>query len=138
MSDEELFGMYNDKSLVGLISATRGEGYGLPMIEAAAAGLPVMATDWSGHKTFLQDGCWLPVNYELKQIVPERVDSRIFMDRSMWAYPLEQSFKDSLQKLYNDRNVYRQKCLKSRNAILDNFCESKLQTEYDKFLEENL
>ena len=138
MTDEDLFDLYNDSSLIGLISATRGEGYGLPMIEAAASGLPVIATDWSGHKTFLQDGSWIPVKYELKQVVDQRVDNRIFMARSMWADPSEESFKNGLQKLYNERNVYREKCKKSRNKIVDKFSETSLQKEYDKFLEENL
>ena len=45
MEEEQLKSLYLDKSLVSLISTTRGEGFGLPMLEAAVCGLPVVATD---------------------------------------------------------------------------------------------
>ena len=32
---------------------THGEGFGLPLYEGSSAGLPVIATDWSGHLDFL-------------------------------------------------------------------------------------
>ena len=39
-----------------MISFTRGEGYGLPLVDAAASGLPIVATNWSGHLQFLSKG----------------------------------------------------------------------------------
>ena len=136
MSDEELFRFYNDGSLVSLISATRGEGYGLPMIEASAAGLPVLATDWSGHKTFLQDGSWVPVNYKMIKIPDEKVDNRIFMAGSMWADVDEDHFKSQLTNLYNNRNNLRQNAKKTRKKVIDNFSHTAISKLYDNFLQE--
>ena len=136
MNDKELFKMYCDKSLVGLISATRGEGYGLPMIEAAAAGLPVLATDWSGHKTFLQEDCWIPVKYNMIKIPTQKVDNRIFMDRSMWADPQEESFKEGLQKLYSQRGKLKQICKNKRNTVIEKFSQKAVEKLYNEFLAE--
>jgi glycosyltransferase involved in cell wall biosynthesis len=36
------------------LSAPRGEAWGLPIIEAAASGLPIISTMYSGHAEFLQ------------------------------------------------------------------------------------
>ena len=136
MTDKQLFKMYCDKSLVGLITATRGEGYGLPMIEASAAGLPVLATDWSGHKTFLQDGSWVPVNYKMVKIPDEKVDNRIFMEGSMWADVDESHFKSQLTNLYNNRNSLRQNAKKTRTKVIDNFSHTAVSKLYDNFLQE--
>lgn len=135
MDSDELFKLYNDQSLIGLISATRGEGYGLPMIEAAAAGLPVMATDWSGHKTFLQDGCWLPIKYTLVPLQEQRTDDRIFMKGSCWAAADENDFKLGLEKLHKQRSSYRKKALAQREVILDKFSQSYIEKLYDNFME---
>ena len=56
MTDEEIAGLYKNQKIKALVTATRGEGYGLPLLEAAAAGTPVIATNWSGHLDFLNNG----------------------------------------------------------------------------------
>jgi glycosyltransferase involved in cell wall biosynthesis len=49
---------------------TRAEGWGLPLIEAVAAGLPVITTRYSGHMEFLQHvaDSVLPVAHVMTQI----------------------------------------------------------------------
>ncbi len=136
MTDEELFEFYNDSSLVSLITATRGEGYGLPMIEAASCGLPVVATNWSGHKTFLQENSWIPVDYDLITIPNERADDRIFMPNSMWAMPKEESFKKALKEMFKKRAYYRNQCQKSSEKIRKRFSHAAVSKLYDEFLEE--
>ncbi|MGZ5380689.1 MAG: glycosyltransferase family 4 protein [Thermoanaerobaculia bacterium] len=40
---------------------TRGEGWGMPILEAMACGLPAIATPWSGPSEFLNDGVGYPI-----------------------------------------------------------------------------
>ncbi|MCS7290074.1 MAG: glycosyltransferase [Roseiflexus sp.] len=51
ISDESLGALY--RSADCFVLPTRGEGWGLPILEAMACGLPVIATDWSGQTEFL-------------------------------------------------------------------------------------
>ena len=40
---------------------TRGEGWGLPILEAMACGLPAIATDWSAQTEFFHAGVGYPL-----------------------------------------------------------------------------
>ena len=53
MTNAEMQSLYRNDKVRCLVSTTHGEGFGLPLFEAAYNGLPVIATDWSGHLDFL-------------------------------------------------------------------------------------
>src|ERR1044072_1386725 len=43
MSDDEVAALYRHPKIKALVALTRGEGFGLPILEAAASGLPIIA-----------------------------------------------------------------------------------------------
>ena len=77
LRQDEIAALYHHRKIKAFAIATRGEGYGLPLIESAAAGLPVIATNWSGHLEFLNRDNFYPVDYELVDIPDEKIDNRI-------------------------------------------------------------
>lgn len=60
-SHEQLLKLYRSSDC--FVTASRGEAWNLPAFEAAALGLPVIATGWSGHMHFL-------ANYENAEFIP--------------------------------------------------------------------
>jgi len=116
------------------ISATRGEGYGLPLIEAAASGIPIAATNWSGHLDFLGDD-FIKVDYEMVNIPDSRVDNRIFISGAKWAEPKKESFTNSLSNLKENYQEHLKKSRKLKKKIESKFSKDKICKKYDKFLE---
>ena len=53
MNEQELHSLYVHPKIKAMINFGHGEGFGLPLFEAAACSLPVIATDWSAHTEFL-------------------------------------------------------------------------------------
>lgn len=52
-SDEEMNELYNHSKVKAMVSLTRGEGFGRPLLEFSLTNKPVIASNWSGHIDFL-------------------------------------------------------------------------------------
>lgn len=132
MNESEVASLYNHPKINCYISATRGEGYGLPLVDAAASGMPVIATNWSGHLDFLGDS-FAKVGYELVDINKSRVDSRIFVEGAKWANVKEKEFKEKLMSVFKDHKSYQNDAKKHQQFVVDNFSKEAVLKMYDKF-----
>tara|TARA_R100001224_G_scaffold113247_1_gene97954 strand:+ start:134 stop:1453 length:1320 start_codon:yes stop_codon:yes gene_type:complete len=145
MTEEEMNGLYQHKSIKGFINLAHGEGFGLPMFEAAYHKLPVIAMGWSGHVDFLYapekskkskktKKQMVPyfgkVNHNLGQVQPYAVWKGVIEENSLWAYPVEKSYKAVLQDVYENHKTYK------KTAIdLDKYLRSKFTNanQYKQF-----
>lgn len=102
LGDRELAALYKHPKIKAFITTTHGEGFGLPIAEAAACGLPVLATDWSGQLDFLEhEGkkLFVKLDYELKEI-PQACHWPNVMDPgSKYAFPIEADVKMKMAKV---------------------------------------
>lgn len=107
LDDNTVAALYRHPNVKALISATRGEGFGLPLLEAAACDLPVIATAWSAHTEFLGLGRYVDLPCTLQTIPKERVDDRIFPRGSKWAEVSEGDFKRRVRKFRSSSSIPR-------------------------------
>mgnify|MGYP001239612126 CR=1 FL=1 len=134
MTEDEISSLYSHPKVKALVSLTRGEGYGLPLLEAAAAGLPVIATEWSGHLDFLKKGKFLGVKYRLKEVHPSRIDGQIFMEGSRWAEVDENHAKFRLRKFRKSPEKPIEWAVNLRETLLDQYSQNAINTIYDQEL----
>ena len=52
-SDEEMNELYNHPKVKSMVSFTKGEGFGRPLLEFSLIDKPIIASGWSGHLDFL-------------------------------------------------------------------------------------
>ena len=118
MTRQELADMY--RSCDAFVLPSRAEGWGLPLIEAAASGLPIISTDWSGHTEFLQHikNSVLNVSHTITPIdCPEYQNfyPDINRDWGTWAKPDVHSIATALQTVCRDYNtLFEHACANSR------------------------
>ena len=136
MNQSEIASLYRNKKIKALVSCTRGEGFGLPLLEAAASGLPVIATNWSSHPEFLNLGKWLKLPYELKEIDQSRVDNSIFMEGTKWAEVSEVDFKKTIRKFYNKPQKPISWAKESVDEIRKNYSQKAICEKYDEVFRE--
>jgi glycosyltransferase involved in cell wall biosynthesis len=63
---------------------TRGEGWGMPILEAMACGLPAIATDWSGQREFFHAGVGYPIR--VRALIPAVAKCQLYTG-FRWADP---------------------------------------------------
>jgi ADP-heptose:LPS heptosyltransferase/glycosyltransferase involved in cell wall biosynthesis len=100
-TENEMAALYNHPQIKAFVSLTHGEGFGLPLLEAAACQLPIVATNWSGHLDFLKKGTFSPIEYELRTIPAAAEWGDILVKGSRWAEVKEDDVKNRLAKMAN-------------------------------------
>lgn len=138
MSDAEVASLYRHPKVKALVTLTRGEGYGLPILEAAASGLPVIATGWSGHLDFLDHGKYVSIYYQLGEVHPSRVDGKIFVKGARWANPSEEDAKKRLVKFRQSPTVPTQWAKDLQQVLLPKYSLAMICKNYDEALREYL
>lgn len=132
LSDSEVSSLYVHPKIRALVSLTRGEGYGLPILEAAASGLPVIATAWSGHVDFLSHGKYLEIPYKLVPVHQSRIDGKIFMPGTNWAFPNEEEFKKKIKKFRNSFSIPKEWAQDLKEKIVEKYSIDKIIGLYNE------
>jgi len=131
LSDSEITSLYTHPNINALVSLTRGEGFGLPILEAAASGLPVIATNWSAYLDFMNKGKFISIDYSLAPIHSSRCDPNIFMADAQWAAPNEDDFKDKIKKFYKKHDKPNEWAKELSTIIKKEYSFDAIASTYD-------
>jgi|TARA_R110000824_G_scaffold156733_5_gene329938 glycosyltransferase involved in cell wall biosynthesis len=106
MTDEEMHALYVQDKIKAMVAIPHGEGFGLPIFEAAYSGLPIISVGWSGQCDFLYDEDrqmhFYDVAFDINKVPAEAVWKGVLEENSGWAYAREASAKEKMRECYND------------------------------------
>ena len=132
--------LYQHPTMKALINIGHGEGWGLPLFEAAYNGLPLITITWSGQRDFIckpnKKGKAVPrvirVDYDLNRVQQEAVWEGVIQADSMWAFPKEASYKRALRGALEKEGHYKQEAVALQKYITEMFVD---EVQYAQFVE---
>jgi len=133
LSDAEMVSLYKNKNVSAYITTSHGEGFGLPVFEAAQHGVPVIAPNWGGIKDFSGDS-FVELEYEEREIEEHQVWEDIFEADSKWCFPKLESVRTQMREVYNNLNKYKKQAKAHQNFISENFTEQTLNIRYNNII----
>lgn len=134
LTDEEIITLHRHPKVKASVTTTRGEGFGIPLLEAAACDLPVMATNWSGHKDFLDKGKFVKFDCTINPVHPSRIDNQIFLQGTQWASCNEEDVKRKLRKFYESSETPGEWAKDLGVKIREEFSFASISSKYTEAL----
>lgn len=133
LTDEEMNGLYNHPKVKSMVSITKGEGFGRPLLEFSMTGKPIIASNWSGHLDFLNLEHSILIGGELKEVHESATDSFIIKD-AKWFTANYNEFIAALKILREKYFNFLQKSEKLRKINKDKFSKEKMTEEFENIL----
>jgi hypothetical protein len=82
-TDSEVNELYNHPKVKAMVSLTKGEGFGRPLLEFSLTKKPIITTNWSGHIDFLNTSNSVLLGGELRPVHPA-VANQFLLKESSW------------------------------------------------------
>ena len=119
ISDEEMNNLYNNPKVKAMISLTKGEGFGRPLLEFSLTGKPIMASGWSGQLDFLDNQKALLIGGTLTNVHNSAAVKDMILLESQWFTPNDVQVGQGYTSLYKKYKDYIQpaKQLKNKNKV---------------------
>lgn len=97
LTDDEMNELYNHPKVKALVSLTKGEGFGRPLLEFAAVNKPIIVSRWSGHLDFLNEKYTLFLGGELEKVDNSAVVPDVILPEAQWFQPKSEDIANAYQ-----------------------------------------
>jgi len=138
ISDEDMNEIYNHPKIKAMVSFTKGEGFGRPLLEFSTTGKPIIASNWSGHTDFLHPDFTFLVGGKLEDIHPSSVMKDMIIEGSKW-FEVDLNEASKVYKyVYKKYKTVSKQGLKQKSHVLRNFTLAKMQDKIKELLDKHV
>lgn len=134
-TDSEMNSLYNHPKVKAMLSFTKGEGFGRPLLEFTTTGKPIIASNWSGQTDFLKPEYSYLLPGGVNKVHPSAVNNWIMQD-SKW-FTVNYSFASQvLNNCYVSYQAAVTRCKKQKDHTLSNFTMEHMQDKIKYFIDD--
>ena len=138
-TDSEVNELYNHPKVKAMVSLTKGEGYGRPLLEFTLSKKPLIATGWSGHMDFLNPEFTTLLKGTLTKVHPS-TQNQFLIAESEWFTPEAGQvgfyLKDVFENYKNYIDGAKRQAFKSKNEFSWDKMKEKTDNLFTQYIPE--
>jgi len=132
-TDAEMNEIYNHPKVKAMVSLTKGEGFGRPLLEFTQSKKPILTTNWSGHLDFLNTGFTTLVPGTLTNVHPSAANQWL-MKEAQWFTPDLGRVGHYLKDMFENYKDYVDGGKRQAFHSKQNFSFEKMTEKMDEYL----
>ena len=136
-TDEEMNSLYNHSKIKAMVSLTKGEGFGRPLLEFTTTKKPLITTAWSGHMDFLNPEFTTLIGGTLKNVHPSAASNMILAE-SQWFSPNHAEIGTALKNVFENYKKYSELGKRQAHYSKTNFSWDKMDEKLTNLLSTNI
>lgn len=137
MTEAEMASLYKDSKISAYVTSSHGEGFGLPIFEAATNGLPVIASNWGGVKEYSEiDGTPMicQVDYEIDNVKPYQSWTGVLETTAKWCFSDFSSLRSKMREVYSDTAAANEQAAKLKTHLTKKFSNKNINKMYNNLI----
>ena len=138
LNDEEINELYNHPKVKAMVSLTKGEGFGRPLLEFSTTGKPLIASGWSGHIDFLSKEFNILVNGQLHNVDNSAVQKGLILKEGKWFQANDADTAQAFKSIHSSYNKYLELGKRQRYRTNTQFSLEKMAEKLNNLLDSSL
>ncbi len=138
INDSEINTLYNHPKVKAMVSLTRGEGFGRPLLEFTTTGKPVIASGWSGQVDFLRADLAFLVGGKLDNVHESAVIKDMILPEAKWFTFDDKLAKDHFKYVFKHYKKALLRGKKQRVVTKKYYTLNKMQDKLEEILDRNV
>jgi len=134
MTDAEVNELYNHTKVKAMVTLTKGEGFGRPLLEFSLVNKPIIASAWSGQVDFLDKEFTKLIGGTLTQVHPSAVIDKMILRESQWFTPDPIEVGRALKEVYDDYDKWKTAAKRQGHKSRTQFSYDNMRETLDNLL----
>ena len=138
LSDIEMNLLYNHPKVKTMVSLTKGEGFGRPLLEFSLTKKPIIVSGYSGHMDFLNPEFNVMLKGSLTNVHKSAAVPNMILEDTKWFSPSHPEIGNAFKNTFENYKNYQ--ALGKRQAHLSKteFSWDQMHTKFDQLLSKYL
>ncbi|NBP03969.1 MAG: hypothetical protein EBU90_28520, partial [Proteobacteria bacterium] len=134
-ADEEINELYNHPKVKALVSLTKGEGFGRPLLEFSLSKKPIISTNWSGHVDFLDPQHTTLLGGQLTNVHPSAAVPNVLLQESQWFSVNTQEVGAAFIDMFENYDKYTSRAKRQYHRSKTKFSFESMKIDVGHLLE---